>query len=183
VDFRIKTFERSSKVVKLQLWDTAGQERFRAITTSYYRGADGIIMMYDMTDPASVDGLAEIWLREVQRHASKSPKIILVGNKSDLSMEMTAENRELVQERVSQLKDRLRDFGGDVVAVETSAKAGSGVSAAFDALVDDMMSAANQKRLVVSTKRGSGTRTSSGLGVNLLGSGNREHGRLCCSLV
>jgi small GTP-binding protein len=183
VDFRIKTFDRSGKTVKLQVWDTAGQERFRAITTSYYRGADGIVLCYDMTDPASVDGLADIWLREIQQHASKNPRLILVGNKSDLSLEMTEANRELVHERVENLKERLSAFG-KIVAVEASAKAGRGVDKAFEELVDSMTDDANQRRIEAAAKRGgAGSRSSSGgLGVNLLNRKPSQQG-LCCSLV
>lgn len=68
--------------VKLQIWDTAGQERFRTITSAYYRGADGIIMVYDVTSQESFNHVAD-WLTEVNRYASEGTCKLLVGNKSD----------------------------------------------------------------------------------------------------
>lgn len=64
VDFRFRTITIDDKIVKLQIWDTAGQERFRTITSAYYRGADGIIMVYDVTSSESFDHVEE-WLSEV----------------------------------------------------------------------------------------------------------------------
>lgn len=57
VDFRFKTIKIDNKNVKFQIWDTAGQERFRTITSAYYKGADGIIMVYDVTDPSTLEDI------------------------------------------------------------------------------------------------------------------------------
>ena len=65
VDFRFKTVQVDGKTIKLQIWDTAGQERFRTITSAYYRGADGVVMVYDVTHRESFDHVAE-WLAEVR---------------------------------------------------------------------------------------------------------------------
>ena len=83
VDFRFRTVTIDMKTVKLQIWDTAGQERFRTITSAYYRGAHGIIMVYDVTNYESFEHVEE-WLNEVNRHASESTLKLLVGNKADL---------------------------------------------------------------------------------------------------
>lgn len=64
VDFKIKTFESNGSTIKLQIWDTAGQERFKTITASYYKGAHGIILVYDITDRQSFNDI-ENWLGEV----------------------------------------------------------------------------------------------------------------------
>eukprot|EP01083_Nonionella_stella_P109907 321089_1 len=84
VDFRFRTVNIDMKTVKLQIWDTAGQERFRTITSAYYRGAHGIIIVYDITDKESFDNIRE-WLFEVSRFAADDVSMLLVGNKSDLS--------------------------------------------------------------------------------------------------
>ena len=65
-------------------WDTAGQERFRTITSSYYRGAHGIIVVYDVTDQESFNNVKQ-WLNEIDRYANESVNKLLVGNKSDLT--------------------------------------------------------------------------------------------------
>ena len=83
VDFRFRTVKVDGKTVKLQIWDTAGQERFRTITSAYYRGADGIIMVYDVTSQESFDHVSD-WLTEVNRYASEGTCKLLVGNKSDM---------------------------------------------------------------------------------------------------
>lgn len=84
VDFKIRTIELDGKVIKLQIWDTAGQERFRTITSSYYRGAHGIIVVYDTTDQESFNNLKQ-WLHEIDRHACENVNKLLVGNKCDLT--------------------------------------------------------------------------------------------------
>ena len=82
VDFRFKTISVDNAVVKLQIWDTAGQERFRTITSAYYRGADGIVLVYDICDRESLDHVSD-WLREVNMYVNESTCKILVGNKCD----------------------------------------------------------------------------------------------------
>lgn len=82
VDFRFRTVKVDKRVVKLQIWDTAGQERFRTITSAYYRGADGIILVYDVTSMESFNHVND-WLTEVNRYASENTCKLLVGNKID----------------------------------------------------------------------------------------------------
>jgi len=84
IDFKIRSIEMDGKKIKLQIWDTAGQERFRTITTAYYRGAMGIIMVYDVTDEKSFINIRN-WMRNIEQHASEDVNKILVGNKCDLS--------------------------------------------------------------------------------------------------
>lgn len=94
VDFRIKTMRlQDSKVAKLQMWDTAGQERFRTITSSYYRGAHGVIIVFDVGERRSFDNLV-MWMGEVERYAKPGVPMILVGNKTDLVERREVEEAE-----------------------------------------------------------------------------------------
>lgn len=83
VDFKIRTLELGGKVVKLQIWDTAGQERFRTITSSYYRGAQGIFIAYDITDSTSFANVKQ-WISEIERYACENVSVFILGMKSDL---------------------------------------------------------------------------------------------------
>ncbi len=88
VDFRIRTIEMDGKSIKLQIWDTAGQERFRTITSSYYHGAHGIIVVYDITDETSFDNVRQ-WLKEIDRYGSRKVVKLIIGNKSELEDKRT----------------------------------------------------------------------------------------------
>ncbi|CAB3365318.1 Hypothetical predicted protein [Cloeon dipterum] len=82
IDFKQKIINLDGKPVKLQIWDTAGQERFRTLTTAYYRGAMGILLMYDVTSLESFNHLS-YWLRNIEENASPDVIKVLVGNKCD----------------------------------------------------------------------------------------------------
>merc|ERR1711865_208995 len=83
VDFKIKTVSLDGQTIKLQIWDTAGQERFRTITSSYYRGAHGIIVVYDVTELDTFHAV-ERWMTEIERFAGPDVNKMLVGNKCDM---------------------------------------------------------------------------------------------------
>lgn len=83
IDFKIKTIELKGKKIKLQIWDTAGQERFHTITTSYYRGAMGIMLVYDITNSKSFDNIQK-WLRNIDEHANEDVEKMILGNKCDM---------------------------------------------------------------------------------------------------
>jgi Ras-related protein Rab-1A len=123
VDFKIRTIEMDGKTIKLQIWDTAGQERFRTITSSYYRGAHGIIIVYDITDMESFNNVKE-WMSEIDKYANDSVCKLLVGNKCDL-----AESR-VVETAVAQA---YADEIG-IPFLETSAKDSINVEEAFLAM-------------------------------------------------
>ncbi|CAO2170338.1 unnamed protein product, partial [Urochloa humidicola] len=120
VDFKIRTVEQDGKTIKLQIWDTAGQERFRTITSSYYRGAHGIIVVYDVTDQESFNNVKQ-WLNEIDRYASENVNKLLVGNKCDL-----AESRVVSYEAGKALADEI-----GIPFLETSAKDATNVEKAF----------------------------------------------------
>ncbi|KAJ3336979.1 GTP-binding protein of the rab [Gonapodya sp. JEL0774] len=117
---KIRTIELEGKTVKLQIWDTAGQERFRTITSSYYRGAHGIIVVYDVTDPDTFTNVRQ-WMQEIDRYASEGVNKLLVGNKSDLVNKRGIET--------AQAKEFADSLG--IPFLETSAKNATNVEQAF----------------------------------------------------
>lgn len=79
-----RTLDIDGKSAKLKIWDTAGQERFRTITSTYYKGAQGIIVAYDVKNKKSLEDVGSFWLDEIQKYGEKDVKLILVGNKYDM---------------------------------------------------------------------------------------------------
>jgi len=95
VDFKLKLMTIGGKRLKLTIWDTAGQERFRTLTSSYYRGAQGIIFVYDVTRRETFTNLSEIWAKEVDLYSSNQDCIkMLVGNKVDRENERVVTKQE-----------------------------------------------------------------------------------------
>eukprot|EP00271_Cylindrocystis_brebissonii_P014564 TRINITY_DN35934_c0_g1_i1.p2 TRINITY_DN35934_c0_g1~~TRINITY_DN35934_c0_g1_i1.p2 ORF type:complete len:213 (-),score=43.51 TRINITY_DN35934_c0_g1_i1:1840-2478(-) len=100
VDFKTRTVELDGEQVKLSIWDTAGQERFRTITAAYYRGANGIILVYDITSQTSFDNIRS-WIRNIEEHAADNVCKLLVGNKCDMRDKRavpTAQGEKLAKE-------------------------------------------------------------------------------------
>eukprot|EP01102_Stenamoeba_stenopodia_P017775 TRINITY_DN641_c0_g1_i1.p1 TRINITY_DN641_c0_g1~~TRINITY_DN641_c0_g1_i1.p1 ORF type:complete len:214 (-),score=44.29 TRINITY_DN641_c0_g1_i1:413-1054(-) len=120
VEFGSKVVEVGGKNVKLQIWDTAGQERFRSVTRSYYRGAAGALLVYDITSRDSYNHISS-WLSDARSLANPDIVIILVGNKSDLEAE-----REVTFLEASRFSQE-----NDLMFLETSALSGVGVSEVF----------------------------------------------------
>jgi Ras-related protein Rab-8A len=83
IDFKIKSIMCGDAKVKLQIWDTAGQERFRTITTAYYRGAMGILLVYDVADENSFNNVRN-WMRQIDQNAAENVNRVLIGNKCDV---------------------------------------------------------------------------------------------------
>ncbi|XP_063724555.1 ras-related protein ORAB-1-like [Symsagittifera roscoffensis] len=127
VDFKIRTLELDSKVIKLQIWDTAGQERFRTITSSYYRGAHGIIIVYDVTEQDTFNNVKQ-WLQEIERYASDNVQKLLVGNKCDLTVKKVVE--------FSTAKEYADSIG--IPFLETSAKNSTNVEQAFMTMASEI---------------------------------------------
>jgi len=128
VAFRFRTITIDKKTVKLQIWDTAGQERFRTITSAYYRGADGIIMVYDVTNSESFDHVEE-WLSEVDRYANESTSKLLIGNKADL-----IDEKQVSEETAQKFADKL-----GIPFLETSAKTAANVDSAFLTMAKELI--------------------------------------------
>ncbi|XP_030112630.3 ras-related protein Rab-3A [Taeniopygia guttata] len=125
IDFKVKTIYRNDKRIKLQIWDTAGQERYRTITTAYYRGAMGFILMYDITNEESFNAVQD-WSTQIKTYSWDNAQVLLVGNKCDMEDE-----RVVSSEKGRQLAEHLGfEF------FEASAKDNINVKQTFERLVD-----------------------------------------------
>ncbi|WIA30715.1 hypothetical protein OEZ86_000783 [Tetradesmus obliquus] len=126
VDFRVKYLDVEGKRIKLAVWDTAGQERFRTLTSSYYRGAQGIIFVYDVTRGETFSDLESIWMKEVDIYSNVEAAVkMVVANKVDLESERQVSKQQGI--------DFARNMG--CLYVETSAKTNVAVQQAFEELV------------------------------------------------
>lgn len=160
VDFRFRTVEIEKKTCKLQIWDTAGQERYRTITSAYYRGADAIVMVYDVTNRDSFRHVND-WLLEVTRYSSEDTCKLLVGNKSDLTVARvvsTADGEKFANEL-------------QVDFLETSAMDGSNVEKAFFHLTKALMARGKNRDAQA------GSQLTGGSGTN---GGSHKQGGNCC---
>ena len=120
VDFECHTVSVDGKVVKLQIWDTAGQERFLAITNSFYRGAQGIIIVFDVTNWESFENIQK-WLKEVEEREPKVPYKLILGNKCDQDS-----RRVITFDAANEFANKL-----NIPYLETSAKDAVNVDQAF----------------------------------------------------
>ena len=97
VDFRFKCLEIGDRKCKLQIWDTAGQERFKTVTSAYYRGADGIIIVFDQTDRESYNNVQN-WIEDISRYSADDPVKIIFANKDDIAAEKkTVDNIDITE--------------------------------------------------------------------------------------
>lgn len=134
VEFQTQKMNIEGKEIKAQIWDTAGQERFRAVTSAYYRGAVGALLVYDISRRRTFDNIGR-WLNELQTHSDMNVVTILVGNKSDLrdAREVTtAEGKALAESQ-------------GLFFIETSALDSSNVAAAFQTVVKEIYSILSRK--------------------------------------
>ncbi|KAF7313284.1 Ras-domain-containing protein [Mycena kentingensis (nom. inval.)] len=128
VDFRVHKMDVKGKKVKLSIWDTAGQERFRTITSSYYRGAQGIILVYDVSNRESFDALPR-WYSELETYVSDKVVKILVGNKVDKEF-----SRQVSTAEAEAFATRM-----DSLFVEASAKTAANVTEVFQQCVERIL--------------------------------------------
>ena len=126
--------EVNGKKVKLQIWDTAGQERFKNITASYYRGGNGVLVVYDITDRDSFENLNS-WLIEIEKNANKNVYKLLIGNKCDLED----------KRKVSYQEGKDFATSNGMQFIETSAKNDTKVKDAFELLTQEIIKASITK--------------------------------------
>jgi Ras-related protein Rab-11A len=141
VEFATSSLTMSDgKLAKVQIWDTAGQERYRAITSAYYRGAVGALVVYDITARRSFAAV-DRWLMELRSHASRDMVIMLVGNKVDLM-----DKRQVGMEEGRALAER-----EGLLFLETSALSGEHVKPAFETVVTRCYEQVKKHRLEAET--------------------------------
>lgn len=128
---QVKVMRLQNKIVKATIWDTAGQERFRTLTSSYYRGAHGVLLVYDVTRPETFQHL-NAWLSEIEMYSPTGGKHVvklLVGNKSDLEADRAVSTKEG--------EEWARSKG--MLFLESSAKSGEAVKSVFEEVVSKVL--------------------------------------------
>ncbi|XP_056366772.1 ras-related protein Rab-11A-like isoform X2 [Oenanthe melanoleuca] len=136
VEFATRSIQVDNKTVKAQIWDTAGQERYRAITSAYYRGAVGALLVYDIAKSLTYES-AERWLRELREHAAAGIAVMLVGNKSDLRHLRAVPT------------ERARSFAEEngLSFLETSALDSTNVETAFHSILSEIYHTVSQRQM------------------------------------
>ena len=137
VDFRFKCLEIGDRKCKLQIWDTAGQERFKTVTSAYYRGADGIIIVFDQTDKDSYNNVQN-WIEDISRYSTDDPVKIIFANKDDISQE----KKSVDNEDIIELEKRT-----GLEIIKTSAKTGDKVTYAFEKLTQKLLLERNNRKM------------------------------------
>ena len=129
VEFGAKKFDIEGKSVKAQIWDTAGQERYKSITTTYYKGAKGALIVYDITRKETFDSV-DRWISELLNSGDKNMTMLLIGNKCDLDNQ-----RQVTKE---QGEEKAKAF--KVAFLETSASSGENLDVAFETIMKEVYS-------------------------------------------
>uniref|UniRef100_A0A8H7Y593 Uncharacterized protein n=1 Tax=Psilocybe cubensis TaxID=181762 RepID=A0A8H7Y593_PSICU len=167
VEFATRSINVDGKTVKAQIWDTAGQERYRAITSAYYRGAVGALLVYDIAKHATYVNVTR-WLKELRDHADSNIVIMLVGNKSDL--------KHLRAVPTDEAKAFSTENG--LSFIETSALDASNVESAFQTILTDIYRIVSSKSLESSTSNIEPPKASISVGPTV--DSNANQGGKCC---
>lgn len=153
VEFATKSIECDNNIIKAQIWDTAGQERYRAITSAYYRGAVGALIVYDIAKRSSFESISR-WLKELRDHADLNIVIMLVGNKKDLK-----HIRQVTTDEAKAFCKQNRLF-----FIETSALADTNVKTAFETILKQIYTLLSRRsnRGIAHNPGGNGTNAGNG---------------------
>ena len=152
------------KIVKVQVWDTAGQERYRSITNAYYRGAEGILIVFDVTKKESFENIQN-WINEVTVYTGKDVVIICLGNKNDLTKGIDKKD----------IYDFQKQTGLEIINV--SAKTGDGVEDAFKHIIELLIKKNMQSK---ESKNNMGINLSENKNRNQTNQNNQRNDDICC---
>ncbi|XP_031490405.1 ras-related protein RABA2a [Nymphaea colorata] len=173
VEFATRTLQVEGRTVKAQIWDTAGQERYRAITSAYYRGALGALLVYDVTKPTTFENVGR-WLKELRDHADSNIVIMLIGNKTDLKhlRAVATEDAQTFSEKEG------------LSFLETSALEATNVEKAFQTILSEIYRIISKKS-ISSDEPGASTASAAGIkeGKTIVVAANQEPAtkKACCS--
>lgn len=172
VEFATRTIEVDGKKIKAQVWDTAGQERYRAITSAYYRGSVGALIVYDISKSESYENVSK-WLKELKENADENIVIELVGNKSDLDHLRAVPT------------DEAKHFASEnqLLFTEASALDSTNVDLSFQQLLKSIYDMVSKHQLDLSDYSGAGAKPSSGPKIDLTPTPGNESGKNknnCC---
>jgi len=137
VDFRFKCVDIGERKCKLQIWDTAGQERFKTVTSAYYRGADGIIIVFDQTDRESFNNVQN-WIDDISKYSTEEPAKLIIANKDDIPNE----RKSVKMDDISELEKKT-----GLEVIKTSAKTGENIDYAFKKLTQKLLLERNNRIL------------------------------------
>ncbi|XP_031255294.1 ras-related protein Rab11D [Pistacia vera] len=156
VEFATKSLNIDGKVVKAQIWDTAGQERYRAITSAYYRGAVGALLVYDVTQVSTFGNVGR-WLKELREHTDPNIVVMLIGNKSDLRhlVAVSIEDGKAFAEKES------------VYFMETSALEATNVENAFIEVINQIYKVVSKRAVEAGSDGPASTLPSKGETINV----------------
>ena len=169
VEFATKTLEIEGKTVKAQIWDTAGQERYRAITSAYYRGAIGALLLYDITFSLTFQNLKK-WLSELRENADSNIVVMLVGNKCDLQ-ELRAVSKE---DGVAFSQEE------NLLFIETSAKDATNVQESFTTLITEIVNKYSKQNLGGNKAQAPADKPKPGVSITQGPSENEKKKKGCC---
>ncbi|KAL9250527.1 Ras-related protein [Drosera capensis] len=167
VEFATRTLQVEGRTIKAQIWDTAGQERYRAITSAYYRGALGALLVYDVTKPTTFDNVSR-WLKELRDHADANIVIMLIGNKTDLKhlRAVATEDAQSYAEKEG------------LSFIETSALEATNVEEAFQNILSEIYRTISKKSLTTNEPASSNIKEGQTI---VIGDSDTTVKKSCCS--
>ena len=164
VEFGTKIVKIDNKKIKAQIWDTAGQERYKSITSAYYKGAKGALIVYDITNKFTFESVDK-WVQDLNSYGDKNLTLLLVGNKSDLE-----DKRQIMKEDG---EEKAKSF--NLGFIETSACSGDNIDKAFDIMLKEVL-----KKYVVENDINDEFEASGGKNIELDKKDNKTKKKKCC---